>query len=250
MKTDWADLWQQRDLFLEASLATLKMVAFTAVLGGILGLALGILLILTRPGGLKANPLIYGILDKLVNLGRSIPFIILLAVAAPLTRLIVGTAIGTEAVIVPLVLGSAPFYARQVEAALAQVNPGVIEAAQAMGMTDGQILKRVWLPESWPALIRASTLTIIAIIGLTAMAGAVGGGGLGQIAIFNGYNRFRDDITLVATVLILVLVFSVQALGNFLERRQARKTGKQASFRKRVKYKRNQADLEKGSLEI
>ena len=130
-----------------------------------------------------------------------------------------GTTIGTKASIVPLVVGSAPFFARQVEAAMATVNPGVIEAARAMGLGPLEIVRKVWLPESTPALIRVSTLTLISVLGLTAMAGAIGGGGLGKMAISIGYNRFQNDVILVSTVLILVIVFIIQIIGNFLERR-------------------------------
>ena len=166
-----------------------------------------------------ANRGVYNLLDKIVNIGRAIPFIIMLAIISPFTRAIIGTVIGTKAAIVPLVVGSAPFYARQVETAMATVSPGVIEAARAMGLAPLEIIRKVWLPESKSALIRVSTLTLISILGLTAMAGAVGGGGLGKLAISVGYNRFQNDVILVATVLILIIVFVIQIVGNILERR-------------------------------
>lgn len=212
-------VYEYRQDFVIETGKTLQMVGWTALLAGVLGLLLGILLVLYRPRGLKAHRGLYYILDKGVNIGRSIPFIVLLAVIAPVTRILVGTVIGTKAAIVPLVVGSAPFFARQVEAAMVTVNSGVIEAAEAMGLSHGEILTKVWLPESLPSLIRAFTLTVISIIGLTAMAGLVGGGGLGKLAISDGHNRMRGDIIFVSTALLLLLVFFVQWFGNFLERR-------------------------------
>lgn len=216
---DFSNVIRIKNQFYTETLATLNMLFWTSLIAGILGLILGILLILTRENGLWANRTVYSVLDKIVNIGRSIPFIIMLAIISPLTREIVGTTIGTKAAIVPLVVGSAPFYARQVEAAMATVNPGVIEAARAMGLGPIEIIRKVWLPESTTALIRVSTLTIISILGLTAMAGAVGGGGLGKLAISVGYNRFQNDVILVSTALILAIVFIVQIIGNILERR-------------------------------
>lgn len=216
---DFSNAIKIKGQIITETIATLRMLAITSVIAGIIGLLLGIALILTREGGLKRNPTVYNILDKIVNIGRSIPFIIMLAIISPITRLIVGTSIGDKAAIVPLVAGSAPFFARQVETAMAGVNPGVIEAARSMGLSNFEIITKVWLPESKTALIRVSTLTVISILGFTAMAGAVGGGGLGKIAISMGHNRFKDDITLVATVLILIIVFIIQIIGNFLERR-------------------------------
>lgn len=216
---DFSNVIRIKNQFYTETLATLNMLFWTSLIAGIFGLILGILLILTRENGLWANRTVYSVLDKIVNIGRSIPFIIMLAIISPLTREIVGTTIGTKAAIVPLVVGSAPFYARQVEAAMATVNPGVIEAARAMGLGPIEIIRKVWLPESTTALIRVSTLTIISILGLTAMAGAVGGGGLGKLAISVGYNRFQNDVILVSTALILAIVFIVQIIGNILERR-------------------------------
>lgn len=216
---DFSNAIRIKEQFYTETVATLYMLFWTALIAGILGLILGILLILTRDNGLWANRRIYSILDKIVNIGRSIPFIIMLAIISPVTRAIIGTTIGNNAAIVPLVVGSAPFYARQVESAMATVNLGVIEAARAMGLSPLQIIRKVWLPESTTALIRVSTLTLISILGLTAMAGAVGGGGLGKLAISVGYNRFQNDVILVSTALILAIVFIVQIIGNILERR-------------------------------
>ena len=216
---DFSNVIRIKDQFYTETLATLYMLFWTGLIAGILGMILGILLILTREGGLLANRGVYNLLDKIVNIGRAIPFIIMLAIISPFTRAIIGTVIGTKAAIVPLVVGSAPFYARQVETAMATVSPGVIEAARAMGLAPLEIIRKVWLPESKSALIRVSTLTLISILGLTAMAGAVGGGGLGKLAISVGYNRFQNDVILVATVLILIIVFVIQIVGNILERR-------------------------------
>lgn len=216
---DFSNVIRIREQFYTETLATLSMLFWTGLIAGILGLLLGIVLILTRENGLMAHRGVYQVLDKIVNIGRSVPFIIMLAIISPFTRAIMGTVIGNRAAIVPLVVGSAPFYARQVEAAMATVSPGVIEAARAMGLGPIKIIRRVWLPESTTALIRASTLTLISVIGLTAMAGAVGGGGLGKLAISVGYNRFQNDVILVATLLILIIVFIIQMVGNFLERR-------------------------------
>ncbi|OYQ67448.1 methionine ABC transporter permease [Aerococcus sp. 1KP-2016] len=204
------------DEFLQSTLETLYMSIITAVLAFALGLALGIWLILTQPNGLKANPVVYGVLDKLVNIFRSIPFVIMIALLVNLTRAIAGTSIGTTAVIVPLVVATIPFYARQIQNALVEVNPGVIEAAQAMGTSTWDIVTRVYLKEALPGIIRVSALSIINVIGLTAMAGTIGGGGLGNLAITRGYNRFQTDVTIISTIIILIIVFISQAIADRL----------------------------------
>lgn len=216
---DFSNVIEIKEQFYTETLATLNMVFWTALIAGVLGLVMGIVLILTREQGLLKNRAVYNLMDKVVNVGRSIPFIIMLAIISPLTRAIVGTGIGSKAAIVPLVVGTAPFYARQVEAAMATVDLGVIEAARAMGLGSFQIIWKVWLPESTTALIRVSTLTLISIVGLTAMAGAVGGGGLGKLAISLGHNRYKNDIVWVSTILILIIVFIIQMIGNALEKR-------------------------------
>ncbi|MDD7363260.1 MAG: methionine ABC transporter permease [Peptoniphilus sp.] len=192
--------------------ATIYMVVVTSIIAGIIGLFLGFLLTLTQEGGLWENKKVYWVLDKIVNIFRSIPFIILLALISPLTRAIVHTTIGNTAAIVPLVIGTAPFYARQIENALAEVDPGIIEAAESMGDSPRDIIFGVYMKEGLPSILRASALTIISLIGLTAMAGAVGAGGLGNLAITRGYNRYQNDIIIVSTVLILILVFITQAV--------------------------------------
>ncbi len=195
------------------------MTAITAIIAGILGMAIGIGLIVTQPGGILENRIVYNILDKFVNLFRSIPFVILLAIIAPVTRIIVGTAIGTTAAIVPLVIGSAPFYARQIQNALAEVDHGVIEAAESVGSGPIAIIFRVYLKEGLADIIRSSVLTLISLIDLTAMAGAIGGGGLGNLAVNIGYNRFQTDVIFLAMLIILVIVFIIQLVGDWLARR-------------------------------
>lgn len=202
--------------FLEATIETLYMTLWTAGLGFALGLGLGVWLVLTQPKGLKANAAVYGVLDKFVNIFRSIPFVIMIALLVNITRLIAGTSIGTTAAIVPLVVATVPFYARQIQNALVEVNPGVIEAAQAMGLSTGDIVFRVYLKEALPGIIRVSALSIINVIGLTAMAGTIGGGGLGNLAITRGYNRFQTDVTIISTIIILIIVFISQAIADRL----------------------------------
>src|SRR5699024_3366475 len=204
------------DEFLEATIETLYMTLWTAGLGFVLGLGLGVWLVLTQPKGLKANAAVYGVLDKFVNILRSIPFVIMIALLVNITRLIAGTSIGTTAAIVPLVVATVPFYARQIQNALVEVNPGVIEAAQAMGLSTGDIVFRVYLKEALPGIIRVSALSIINVIGLTAMAGTIGGGGLGNLAITRGYNRFQTDVTIISTIIILIIVYISQAIADRL----------------------------------
>ena len=208
-----SNIW---DVVWESLGETLYMVGISGAIAGVLGVILGVILLITDEGGLIPNALLYNILDKLVNVFRSLPFIILLTLIYPITRLIVGTAIGTTAALVPLVFSTVPFYARQIQNALLEVDPGVVEAAQAMGTSKLDIIFRVYLKEGLSSIIRVSAVTIINLIGLTAMAGAVGAGGLGNLAITRGYNRFQTDVIFVATILILIIVFISQAIGNAL----------------------------------
>lgn len=200
--------------FITETGATIYMVVVTSIIAGIIGMLGGLALTLTQEGGLWENKKVCWVLDKVVNIFRSIPFIILLALISPVTRAIVKTTIGNTAAIVPLVVGSAPFYARQIENALAEVDGGIIEAAKSMGDSPANIVFGVYLKEGLPAILRASAMTVISLIGLTAMAGAVGAGGLGNLAITRGYNRYQNDIIIVSTVLILILVFITQGLFN------------------------------------
>lgn len=195
------------------------MTVFTALIAGVLGILLGVTLVVTERGRILENQRLYSSLDRAVNVFRSVPFIIMLALIAPLTRLLVGTSIGTTAAIVPLVVGTVPFYSRQIQNALLEVDRGVIEAAESMGSSPGEIIFRVYLKEGLPSIIRASSVTIINLIGLTTMAGAIGAGGLGNLAISRGYNRNQMDVTLVATGVILIIVFASQFVGNYLEKK-------------------------------
>lgn len=195
---------------------TLYMTFFTAIIAGIIGLVIGIILVVTTDGGILENKLANSILDKLINFMRSIPFIVLLAIIAPLTKEIVGTRIGERAAIVPLVFVTFPFFAKQVENALIQVDKGIVEASESMGDSPFEIITGVYLKEGLPSLIRVSAITLISLVGLTAMAGAIGAGGLGKVAISQGYNRYKDDITIVATLIILAIVYAIQGVSNIL----------------------------------
>ena len=198
---------------------TLYMTFWPAIFGGILGLIFGVALVITKPGGILENAFWFGLCDKVVSLFRAIPFIILLAFIAPFTQLLVGTQIGMTAALVPLSLGVFPFFARHVQVALESVDSGKVEAAQALGATNTDIIFDVYIREARSELVRVSTVTLISLIGLTAMAGAIGAGGLGNTAISYGYNRFNNDVTLVATILVLLLVLIVQLVGDRLAQR-------------------------------
>lgn len=198
---------------------TLYMLIVSAIFAGILGLILGVIMVVTDKGRILENKTIYSILDKITNLFRAIPFVIMIALVVPITKAIVNTRIGPTAAIVPLVFSTAPFFARQVEQALAEVEPGKIEAADAMGLSPFEIIIRVYLREGLPSLIRASSITLISLLGLTAMAGIVGAGGIGDLAIALGYQRYKDDVVVVAVVLILVIVYIIQAIANYLIRK-------------------------------
>ncbi|MBZ4673761.1 MAG: ABC-type transporter, integral rane subunit [Spirochaeta sp.] len=200
-----------------ATMETLIMVFFSTLFSLILGLPLGVLLSATSgedQGGIIPHPVLNNVLGRIVNVLRSFPFIILMILLFPLSRLLIGTSIGTTATIVPLSIAAAPFVARVIETALKEVDPGVVQAARAMGSTNMQIVRKVLIPEALPSLVSGVTLTIINLIGYSAMAGAIGGGGLGDLAIRYGYQRFRGDIMVVAVVVILVLVEVIQVIGN------------------------------------
>lgn len=197
-----------------ATLQTLAMVALSTTFSLALGFPLGILLCVTDPTGIAPRPALNQVLSRVVNVLRSFPFIILMILLFPLSRVIVGTSIGTVATIVPLSVAAAPFVARIIETSLKEVDPGVIQAARAMGSRNSQIVLKVMLPEALPSLASGVTLTIINLIGYSAMAGAIGGGGLGDLAIRYGYQRFRTDIMIAAVVIILVLVEVIQFAGS------------------------------------
>ncbi|MBL1229811.1 ABC transporter permease [Enterococcus sp. BWB1-3] len=207
---------QLKQEFINSTIETLYMVFWTALGAGILGIILGVILVTTAPKGIFSNQLVYNILEKFINVCRSIPFIIMLALIQPITRMLTGTTIGTTAALVPLIVGVTPFFARQIENALLEVDQGIIEAAEAMGTSPFGIIVRVYLIEGLPSIIRVSAVTVINLIGLTAMAGAIGAGGLGNLAITRGYNRFQTDVTIAATVIILILVFLSQFISNLL----------------------------------
>lgn len=203
-------------LLLEATLDTLYMTFVSTFLAFIIGLGLAIILVVTGKNGLKPNRAIYSTLDVVVNTLRSFPFIILIIVLFPFTKFIVGTSIGTTAAIVPLTIGSAPFIARLIENAMNEVDSGIIEAALSYGATKTQIICKVILVEALPSIINAITLTLIVVIGFTAMAGAVGGGGLGDVAMRYGFQRFRPDIMAYTVIILIVMVQIIQSSGNLL----------------------------------
>ncbi|MBB4098713.1 methionine ABC transporter permease [Sphingomonas kyeonggiensis] len=213
---DWSEIAQ-------ASLDTLTMLGGSLLLTILLGLPLGVLLFLTSPGQVWQNRAVSGVLALAVNLLRSVPFIILLIVMIPLTVLLVGTSLGVAGAIPPLVVGAAPFFARLVESALREVDRNTIEAVQAMGATTRDLVFRALLPEALPGIIAAATVTAIALVSFTAMAGAVGAGGLGDLAIRFGYQRFQTDVMLVTVVLLLVLVQFLQMAGDRLVRHFTRR---------------------------
>ena len=205
--------------FWESIGQTLEMVIRSGVIGLIIGAVLGVVLVVTKKGGIFQNTVVFQIVDKLVNLFRAIPFIILLTFVMPLSRAIMGTAIGVDGAIVPLIFGMVPFFSRQMESALSEVSPGLIEAAESMGNSKWQIIGSVYLRESIPQIARAVSNTLISLIGLTAMAGAVGAGGLGDFAIRYGHDRNQVDVT-YATIIVLVLFVSIiQLAGNLIARK-------------------------------
>lgn len=195
---------------------TFYMLFLSAIFSGIFGLIIGVILVVTNDGGILENKKIYSILDKITNLFRAVPFIILLAVISPITNLIVRTRIGPTAAIVPLVFSCVPFFAKQVEQALAEVDPGVIEAAEAMGNSPSEIITAVYLREGLPSLVRASSITLISLLGLTAMAGTIGAGGIGNLAIAVGYNRYKNDVVIISVIVILIIVYAIQGIANLI----------------------------------
>lgn len=206
-------------LLIEATFQTIYMVALSSVFAALFGMPLGIVLYGTRQGHILENKLINQSLAAIVNMTRSIPFIILMIAVIPVTRFLIGTSIGTNAAIVPLTLCAIPFIARIVESALLEVNKGLIEAANAMGATAWQIIIKLLIPESLPNIVNGLTLTIVNLIGYSAMAGAVGGGGLGDLAIRYGYQRFDVGTMFITIVIMIVLVQALQWTGDKLAKR-------------------------------
>ncbi|AIF50921.1 MULTISPECIES: methionine ABC transporter permease [unclassified Pelosinus] len=202
---------------------TTYMVAVSSFISALIGIPLGIILVTTNKGHILENTSLNRILGAIVNATRSTPFIILMVAIIPVTRLLVGTSIGTNAAIVPLSIAAIPFVARIVESALKEVDYGVIEAAQAMGASPREIITKVLIPEAMPAIVLGLTLTIISLIGYSAMAGAIGGGGLGDLAIRYGYQRFRADIMLITVIILIAQVQIVQSTGDYLSNRLNKK---------------------------
>lgn len=203
-----------------STLQTLAMVLSSTIFSILLGLPLGILLCITDPvTGIMPKPILYQVLTRIVNALRSFPFMILMILLFPLSRLIIGTSIGTAATIVPLSIAAAPFVARIIETALKEVDPGVVQAARAMGSTNSQIILKVLLPEALPSLVSGVTLTIINLIGYSAMSGAIGGGGLGDLAIRYGYQRNQPMVMIPAVIIILIMVEVIQFIGSRISAR-------------------------------
>ncbi|QSB10792.1 methionine ABC transporter permease [Lysinibacillus sp. FSL K6-0075] len=209
---DWENMWQ-------ATYETLYMTAISTVVTFILGLAIGIVLFLTSPNQLWANKIVSFLTGSLVNIFRSIPFIVLIILLIPFTKFLLGTIRGANAALPALIIGAAPFYARMVLIALREIDKGVIEAARSMGAKTSTIIWKVLIPESLPALISGITVTAVALVGYTAMAGIIGAGGLGNLAFLDGFQRNRQDVTLMATILILVVVFIIQWIGDLFTER-------------------------------
>lgn len=205
--------------FLQSIVDTLVMVFWSGSLSFFIGLFFGIVLVVTKTGGILQNRALYQVLDKVINFFRSIPFIILLTAVIFLSRAIMGTGIGVRGAIVPLVFGTVPFFSRQVEGAMAEVDGGLIEAAQSMGLSPLEIIVRVYLKESIPGLARATTITAVSLVGLTAMAGAVGAGGLGDFAIRYGHGRGWTDATVVTVITTVIIVSILQWIGSVIAKK-------------------------------
>ncbi len=204
------------NLLLQALGETLLMVLASALFSGLIGIPLGVALHVTKSGQILQHPLLNRVLGAIINLGRSVPFIILLVAIIPLTRLIVGTSIGTVAAIVPLTVGAIPFVARLIEGALIEVPSGLVEAAQAMGAKPLQIIQKVLLPEALPGILNSLTITLVTLVNYSAMAGAIGGGGLGDVGIRYGYQRFDPLVMLITVAILVILVQLIQSLGDRL----------------------------------
>ncbi len=214
----WEDLWS---LLLDGTLDTLYMVALAALFTLLIGLPLGVLLFVTRRGGVMSAPRLNQLLGSIINVGRSLPFIVLLIALIPFTRVIVGTTLGSTAAVVPITIGAFPFFARIVESALDEVDKGRIEAILSMGGNAWHVISKVLLPEALPALLAGITLTIVMLIGFSSMAGVIGGGGLGDLAIRYGYQRFNDQVMIGTVVIMVAMVQLVQSTGDRLVRRLA-----------------------------
>lgn len=214
---DWFSL--NSNLLFKATWETIYMVAFSGIVGFALGIPLGVILHTTKKGGLLENTKLNAVLGAIVNIGRSVPFLVLMVAIIPFTKLLIGTFIGTTAAIVPLTIGAIPFVARLIEGALLEVPSGLVEAAQSMGATPMQIISKVLLPEALPTIINTVTITLVTLVSYSAMAGTVGGGGLGDVAIRYGFHRYDVTIMAVTVVMLIVLVQIIQSVGDALVRK-------------------------------
>ena len=210
---------QYGNLFLQGTVDTLIMTCVATILAYVIGIPLGILLVVTSPNGLRPNRIVSTIVGWIVNIGRSVPFIILLVALIPFTRFIVGTSLGVPGAVVPLVVTAAPFAARMVEQSLEETDSGLVEAAQSFGASTWQIVWKVYLKETLPSLVRGAAITFVTLFGYSAMTGTVGAGGLGDIAIRYGYQRFQTDVMIFAVLLCVVLVIVFQAIGDVTARK-------------------------------
>ena len=210
---------QYGNLFLQGTVDTLIMTCVATILAYVIGIPLGILLVVTSPNGLRPNRIVSTIVGWIVNIGRSVPLIILLVALIPFTRFIVGTSLGVPGAVVPLVVTAAPFAARMVEQSLEETDSGLVEAAQSFGASTWQIVWKVYLKETLPSLVRGAAITFVTLFGYSAMAGTVGAGGLGDIAIRYGYQRFQPDVMMFAVLLCVVLVIVFQAIGDVTARK-------------------------------
>ena len=215
--TDW--LSHNSNLLLGATWETIYMVAVSGIVGFAIGIPLGVILHISKKGGLSENQKLNRILGAIVNIGRSVPFLVLMVAIIPVTKLLVGTFIGTTAAIVPLTIGAIPFVARLIEGALLEVPTGLVEAAQSMGATPKQIITKVLLPEALPTILNSVTITLVTLVSYSAMAGTVGGGGLGDVAIRYGFHRYDITVMAVTVVMLIVLVQIIQSVGDAMVRR-------------------------------
>jgi D-methionine transport system permease protein len=220
MPFDWSWFWPE---FVSSIDQTLYMVIVALIISIILGVPIGVILVITRENGILQNQIVFNILNVIINIFRSVPFIILVVAIIPFTRLIVGSAIGTTAAIVPLVLYTAFYIGRLIENSLLEVDKGTIELAQALGATPWQIIWRFLLPEALGSIVLALTIATIGLIGASAMAGAVGGGGIGDLAITYGYNQFKTEVMIITVVTLIIMVQLVQSLGNLVSKKIRRK---------------------------
>jgi len=217
----WSEM---QPLLTQACQDTLTMVGWAVLIAVLGGLPLGVLLVLTDKGGLLANAVVNKVIGAVVNVGRSLPFLILLIALLPFTRSVIGTTIGAQAMIVPLAVGAIPFFARLVETSVREVDHGLVEAVQSMGGSTWTVVRKALLPEALPSLISGLTTTVIALIGYSAMAGTIGGGGLGDVAIRYGYQRFETGLMLVTIAVLVVLVAAVQLVGDLAARAVSHRT--------------------------